>query len=175
MSQADREWAKAADETASPQTNSRYHHDDVDETAQRDTAAEGVEPRHALLLVSADDGQVAKSDWPVAIKLVESAATRIKAYERKFKAIEQDARAFMDRVDSEHQRLNAHIAALEEDLRKAENRALQAETDAQALKLETWEAKLSRRALERKLQDAEAEIRHSQKYLGQIEGLLGGL
>lgn len=176
MSQADRNWAEETGESASLHATLDQQRDEFAEAADR-RQPEWPEPRNALLLVPGANGiePISTGEWSTAIKLVESAAAKIKAYERKFKAIEQDARAFMDRVDCEHQRLNAHIAALEEDLRKAENRALSAEAEAQAMKLETWEAKLSRRSVEKKLTDAEMEIRTSQKYLEQIEGILRGL
>ena len=114
-------------------------------------------------------------DWTVAVQLVERAAARIRSYERKFKAIEVDARAFIGRVDAEQKRLNDHIAMLEAELKQAADRALETESELKALKLETWEAKLARRSTEKKLSDAETEIRTSQKYLGQIEDILRSL
>ena len=188
MSQADRRWADGADEMSVIHATLRQQRDAF---AGQDDADRGVElptPREPsgehrpaeqagteTFPLLAPGGPLPPAHWDTAIQLVEAAAARIKAYERKFKAIELDALAFIDRVDAEQRRLNSQVAGLERDLRKAEDRALAAETEVQAMRLETWEAKLSRRNAEQKLTDAELQIRTSQQYLGQIESILRGL
>lgn len=178
MSQADRHWANGAEEMSSIHAALRQQQQ---EFAGREADAAPAPVEAAMQLVPlADVGsagleQAGEGGWDTAIRLVEAAAARIKAYERKFKAIELDARAFIDRVDAEQRRMSSHIKALEADLRKAEDRALVAEAEVQAMKLETWETRISHRSVERKLSEAEMEVRTSQKYLGQIEGILRSL
>jgi hypothetical protein len=186
MSQADRRWADGADEmsiihaTLRQQRDAFAGQDDPDRGAETQTLQDPggerrpAEPAETFPLLAPGE-PLPPASWDTAIQLVEAAAARIKAYERKFKAIELDALAFIDRVDAEQRRLNGQIAGLERDLRKAEDRALAAETEVQAMRLETWEAKLSRRNAEQKLTDAELQIRTSQQYLGQIESILRGL
>jgi chromosome segregation ATPase len=122
------------------------------------------------------------SNWPGAIKLVERAAAMIKDYEQKFKDVEADARAFMQRVDEEQSRLHAYIASLEgtiadleSNVASLEARGQETEAALHDVKIEAWEVKLKLRSTETRALEAEAETQRSNAYVRRVEELLRGI
>lgn len=114
-------------------------------------------------------------DWPGALQLVERAAGIIQDYEKKFVAIEQDARTFIQRVNEEQLRYTRRISSLEDQLAEVEKRATEAEAALKTAKLAMWEVRIENRDYQKRLAEAEAEIRNSSSYIKRVEDLLGGL
>ena len=150
---------------------------------QRDLDSEPPPVLEALnsnaVAVAGEVHRESASNWPGAIKLVERAAAMIKDYEQKFKDVEADARAFMQRVDEEQSRLHAYIASLESgivDLQASvaalEERGQETEAALHEVKIEAWEAKLKLRSTETRALEAEAETQRSNAYVRRVEELL---
>lgn len=114
-------------------------------------------------------------DWPSALRLVERAAGIIRDYEKKFVAIEQDARTFIQRVNEEQLRYARTIASLEQQLAETEKRAGDAEAALKTAKLSIWEVRIENRDYQKRLAEAETELRNSSSYIQKVEDLLGGL
>ncbi|RZI59406.1 MAG: hypothetical protein EOP94_02790 [Zymomonas sp.] len=112
-------------------------------------------------------------NWPSAMKLVERAAATIKDYERKFKDVEADTRAFMQRVEEEQARLHAYIASLEANVAELETRAQETDAALHDVKIEAWETKLKLRSTETRLAEAEAETQRANGYALRVGELLG--
>ncbi|KQT60553.1 hypothetical protein ASG54_10495 [Aureimonas sp. Leaf460] len=141
------------------------------------TPDEALDLRGALSVVEVPTAALPtpSRDWPTALRLVERAAGIIQDYEKKFVAIEQDARTFIQRVNEEQLRYTRCIATLEQQLAEAEKRAAEAEAALKTAKVTIWETRIENRDYQKRLAEAEAELRNSSSYIQKVEDLLGGL
>ncbi|BDA86352.1 hypothetical protein Sa4125_38940 [Aureimonas sp. SA4125] len=110
-----------------------------------------------------------------AVQMVEQAAELIKEYERKFVAIEADARCFIERVEMQRATLKSHVHSLQISLAESEMRARSLENALQRSNTEIVELQFEIRTLKRGLEHAAKELTQSSSYFQRIQEKLGSI
>jgi chromosome segregation ATPase len=130
-----------------------------------------IHSERSTAVTTTTDGNTG-GEWPVAIKMVERAAGRIKDYEQKLRSLEEDTRAYMVRVTAEQEQALAQKLKMESRLEHLESVLTHTTEELHETRLEANQA--SRRLKETEARLAE-EIRQGSAYARQVEALLGGV
>ena len=117
----------------------------------------------------------AGGDWAGTLTLVERAAATIRAYEKRFVQMEKQSRSLADRAMEDHQRLQAHINALEVRLKQAEERVVSTEAALRDAEYSEWETDMRAKRAEQRAEEAENRSRQAEAYLRRVHELLSGV
>lgn len=132
-------------------------------------------PSHALAATQGRMSSQSSVDGANAVQMVERAAELIKEYERRFVAIEADARSFIERVEKERAALKSRIHSLQINLAESEMHARSLENALQRSNTEVVESQFEIRSLKNGLQNAAKELAQSSAYFQRIQEKLGNV